>query len=225
MKAKLSHQKRLVTKASLDSSRQYAKIRDRIKELKKELHKYHTGRMENLYNICYELVQLHRALPENSGVGKRYTFRSLEWETDLGLTSMDIRYIESYIFISDYGKKCVKKGLITDTAICHFLAISSLLREEKWQNKLIDLIIANKIKVSQVSELTKEELKLFLQGKLKKRISDDYFFTATKTIRSIEKRILERKNLLTKSNFSRHLFRSVESLYFQLKKEMDKNGK
>ena len=214
----ISHQKKAITKATLDFQKQYALIRNKISELKKQFHKFHQGRMGELYNLCNEIVELKKALPENRGVGKRYTFRSLEWEEGLGLTSMDIRYIQAYIFISDYAKNCVKKGLINDTTICHFLAVHSLLREDEWQDKLVDMIIKKDIKVSQVSELTRDELKLFLQGKLKKRISDDYFFTATKTIRSIRKRIAERGHLLSKSNFSDNLFNAVKGLYFDMEK-------
>jgi hypothetical protein len=220
----MNHQKKVVTKQVLDNSREYSKIRTKIKELKLELNRFHQNKMGELYKICEEIVRLKQALPENRGVGKRYTFCSLEWENDIGLSSMDIRYIQSYKFISDYGKKCVSNNLITDTAICHFLAISSLLREEKWQNKLIDLVIAKKIKTSQVSELTKEELKLFLEGKLKRKISDDYFFTATKTLRSITIRIKERKHLFHKSNFSNNLFRSIENLYFEMLKMVEEQG-
>ena len=217
VKALTDHRKKVVTRQQLDYSREYVQIRNKIDSLKKEFRKYSHGRMGELYRILTEIVELKRALPENRGFGKTYKMRSLEWEEDLGITAMEIRYISSYIFISDYGKECVEKGLIHDSTICHFLAVHALLRQEKWQNILIDKVIKEKIKVSQVSELTKAELILFLEGKLEKRMSDDYFFTATKTIRSVNKRILERKHLLKGSNFSKHLLSSVEKLYLELK--------
>lgn len=204
--------KQIITRERLNLSKEYSQMRKKIKELKQEFKKFNDSRVKEMYRILTEIVKIKRALPENSGVGKNYTMRSLEWEEDLNLTSMEIRYISAYIFISDYGVEKVQQGFINDTTICHFLAISSLLREEKWQNKLIDLVIAKKIKVSQVSELTREELKLFLQGKLKIRQDDKYFLTATKTLRSMKKRILERKELLSNSMFKTNLINAINEL-------------
>lgn len=207
-----SHQK-VVTRYNQDLVRSNSQIREKIHELKQELRKYTTSRIGELYSICEELVRLKSALPENIGVGKRYTFRSLEWEEDLDLSSMDIRYIQAYGFISNYGKQCVAKGLLQDTTICHFLAISSLLRETPYQDKLIDLIIERKIRISEVSELTRGELVLFLEGKLKKRKDDTYFLSSAKTLRSMLSRLKQREELLKSDNiYKTHLISSVNNL-------------
>ncbi len=204
---------KVITKQRLDEYRNNSQIRSRINELKQEMRQYTSGRVAKLYEICTEIVELKRALPENRGVGKNYTMRSLEWEEDLDLTAMEIRYIQSYIFISDYAHEKIKEGLLRDSTICHFLTISSLLREEKYQNKLIDKILMNKIKISEVSELTKDELKAYLDGKMNYKSSDRYFLTSAKTMRSILTRLKSREATLKKNPlYKKQLLNSIIKL-------------
>lgn len=197
---------KLITKASIDEEKNLELINKKILELKEQFSRHTYNHIENLYKILSEIVKLKQYFNKN------YTQRSLEWEKDLELTSMQIRYIFSYKYISSYAKEKVKAKLITDVSICHFLAVSALLRESRWQNRLIDKIINEEMKVSEVSELTQEELKLYLLGKLKIRKDDKYLLTATKSLRSIFTRIEERKRLMKKSPYSKNLVNAIRKL-------------
>ena len=197
---------KLITKESESEEDNIKAINKKIVELKKEFRSRTYNHIGNLYKILSEIVKLKQYSDPN------YKVRSLEWENDLELTAMQVRYIFSYQYISTYTEKKVKQGLITDGAICHFLAVSALLRKSRWQNKLVDKIIGEKMKVSEVSELTKEELKLFLRGKLKIRKDDKYFLTATKSLRSMYTRLNDRKHLFDNSPYSKNLINSIKKL-------------
>ena len=197
---------KLQTKEVIDEEENLKLINFKIMSLKEEFNRHTYNHIGNLYSILSEIVKLRKYSNQN------YTPRSLEWEDDLKLTAMQIRYIFSYKYISTYAENKVRNGEITDAAICHFLAVSSLVRESQWQNRLVDKIIKEKIKVSEVSELTKEELKLFLLGKLKIRKDDKYFLSATKSLRSMLTRLESRKNLLRKSPYSTNLINSIKNL-------------
>lgn len=213
----MSKQK-LITKESIDEEKNKKAIEDKIKELKKELRSRTYNHIGNLYKILAGIVRLRQYSDKN------YRPRSLEWEKDIKLSAMQIRYIFSYQYISSYAEEKVKEGLISDEAICHFLAVSSLLRESQWQNILVDKIIEGNIKVSEVSELTKKELKLFLLGKLDIRKDDKYLLAATKTLRSILKRLEDRKEILKESPYKENLINSIVRLEDFIR-EVRKDGK
>ena len=120
---------------STDEETNVELINKKIYELKKEFIKKKYNHIGNLYKILSEIIKLKQYTNPD------YRPRSLEWEKDIELTAMQIRYIFSYQYISSYAEKKVNLGLITDTMMCHFLATSSLLRESQWQNKLVDKLI------------------------------------------------------------------------------------
>lgn len=203
--------KQAMTILGLDIKRNDELVREKIKELKTELKKFTTSRIGTLHRICTELVNLRRSLPGNRG--KRYTIRSLEWEKDLNLTQQELRAIQSYVFLSDYSKVCINKGLIRDSTVCHFLVMSSLLRERKYQDKLVKMVIENKVRMSYINELTKDELRLFLLGKLKRKNDNPLLINSVKTIRSLTSRLRAQKELLAKDSiYRKHLILSVNNL-------------
>lgn len=202
----MKSQLKIRTKLSEDEEKQVLSVNKRIRELKKLYTKKVFGHISEVYKILDEIVRLKKYS------NPRYAPRSLEWEEDLNINAQQIRYVFAYKDICKYAQEKVDEGLIDDSTICHFLATSSILREEYWQKKLIDKLLKKQIKIGEVSELTQNELKLFLQDKLTLRTSDKYFFTATKTLRSILKRLRDRSNLLEKSPFKDNLYNAIISL-------------
>jgi len=181
-------------------------INDSIKELKKEFNKRKYNHIGQLYELLDKIVKLRQKTIS------RYTERSLELEEGIELKASEIRYIFAYQYLSSYAREKVLQGLIDDTTVCHFLAVSSLLRSPEWQNKLIDKIISDKIRISQISELTLEEIKLFLQDKLELRTDDKYFLSVTKSLRSMKNRIEERKHLINDSPYKDNLINAIKEL-------------
>lgn len=202
----MASKQKLKTKESEDEEKNLEAINKKILELKKEFRKENYNHIGHLYNILSKIVKLKQYSNPN------YAPRSLEWERNINLNAMQIRYIFSYQYISSYAKDKVRKGLISDASICHFLAVSSLLRESRWQNKLVDKILKGNMRVSEVSELTKDELRLSLTGKLKIREDDQYLLTATKSLRSILGRLNDRKEIISNSPYRNNLLGSIYNL-------------
>ncbi len=203
---KIMKNKHLQVREAADEEKQIESANKKIQELKEEFRNRTYNHIGNLYKILDKIVKLRQYSDKN------YRPRSLEWEEDINITAMQIRYIFSYQYISTYAEDKVKEGSLTDTAMCHFLSCSSLLRESQWQNRLVDKIIDGGVKVSEVSELRVDELKLFLLGKLTIRKDDKYLLTATKTLRGILNRLESRKELINGSVYSKNLINSIRKL-------------
>lgn len=197
---------KLITKEKKNDERNLFAVKKKIVELKKRYMRGKYNHVGELYEILSKLVKLKQV--EDS----KYTPRSLEWEKDLKITSGEIRFIFAYKYISSYAKEKIKEGLIDDVIICNALAHSSLLRDINYQNKFIDKLIKNEIKIGACSELTKEELGLFLMDKLKVRKDEDYFLSAIKSLRSMKNRIKDRKNLLKNSVYRDNLISAIRGL-------------
>ena len=202
---------KVITKESKGEFKDRILIEKKIKKLKKEFLKYTKSRVGEMYKILSKIVKLKQKI--NSG----FRPRSLEWEDDIKLNAMQIRYIFSYQYISSYSKKLIEKGLINDSAVCFLIYRFKMLREPQWQNKIVKLFLNGKITISQSSEMTREELVLLLNGKFKFKTDDKYLISATKTLRSILVRIKQRKNIINKSKYKKNLIQAVNKLGKELK--------
>lgn len=215
---KMGKKQELRTKAVIEEEDNLELINKKISKLKDEFSRHTYNHIGHLYSILSEIVKLKKySIPH-------YTQRSLEWEKGLKITSMQIRYIFSYQYICPYTEKKVKENLINDATVCHFLSVSKLLRESRWQIKLVDKIINEDIKIGEISELTIDELKLFLLGKLKIRKDDKYLLSSTKTLRSILLRLKEREKIMETSPYSENLFNAIKNLNDFINKMEVKNG-
>jgi hypothetical protein len=181
-------------------------IKRRIEELKEEINSIKYNKVRDIYLKLNEIVKLRQRL------NHKYTPRSLEKEEGLKITGIQVRFFFSYQYLTDYTLRMIKEKKITDSLICKYLTISSVFREVQWQKLLVEKLVNKEISPSQISELTIEEIKLFLIGKLKFRTSDKYFLTATKTLRSMTARIKDRKHLLKKSFYKQDLLNQIEVL-------------
>jgi hypothetical protein len=164
-----------------------------------------------MYEILNEIVKLKKE------TNNKYAPRSLEWESDLNITGDDIRFIFAYQYITDYTKSKIQEGLIDDYMICRALKSSSILRNPMRQNSFVNKVINKEVKPSMISEFRTSEIKLLTEGKLKLKQDDNYFFVATKTIRSIKCRIKQRQHLLNESPFRNELIGSIRELYNLIK--------
>lgn len=190
----------------IDEKHNLLEITKKIRQLKMQFMKRKCNRIKELYETLSEIVKLKKALDP------KFEPRSLEWEEDLKISSWEIRYIFAYKFITPKTMEKINAGLLEDSSVCHFLAQSSLLRQEPWQGLLINKMIKGKIGVGEISELKMDELKLFLEDKLKLRTDDKYFYSMTKSLRTMLVRLKERENLIEKSPYAPHLISAIRNL-------------
>jgi len=181
-------------------------INRKIIELKQLFRRRKYNRVGQLYEVLNELVKLKQK------TNPRYAPRSLENEEGINLTGSQIRYIFAYQYICEYTKKKVLEGKIDDSTVCHALAVSSRLREIQWQIRFVDKLINKEIKPSSISELNQEEIKNVLLDKEEITESDNYFLSATKSLRNIKDRIEKRKHLLKGSLYEKNLINSIKNL-------------
>ncbi len=195
-----------ITKESKDEGQNKLLVERKIKELKEEFKKFTQSRVGEMYRILSKIVELKKQ------TNSRYAPRSLEWDKDLNLTSGNIRYIFSHQYISTRSKELIEEGMINDSAVCFLIFRFKMLREPMWQNKLVKLFLDGEITISQTAEMTMDEIKQLLNGKLEFRTDDKYFISATKTLRSMLVRIKARKNVLDNSKFKEALVKEVEKI-------------
>jgi len=181
-------------------------INQRIEELKKEFKKFTSNRIGEMYKILSKIVEIRKQ--EN----RRYAPRSLEWEKDLNLNSMQIRYIFSYQYISGMSERLIEEGKITDTAVCCLIYRFSFLKEPQWQNRMVQKYLNKEIRISESAEMGVNELKDFLLGKKIIRKDDKYILTATKTLRSMSSRLRKKQDVLKKSKHKKSLLYQINEL-------------
>jgi len=187
-------------------------INKQISELKKEFRKYTNHRIGEMYRILSKLVQLNKLKD------KRYAPRSLEWEKDLNLNQVQIRYIFAYEYFSDYAKKLVEEEKIEEKTICFLIWRYRILRKHELQNKLIDLYLANKVKVSELGWMNSTEILGVINGK-RILVKDRYLISANKSIVSLISRLKQRNVNTSNSKFKRELISVVKNLLNYLQEE------
>ena len=186
-------------------------INRKIAELKKEFTQFTSSRVGSMYKILNEIIKLKQQ------TNPKYAPRSLEWEKDMNLGAMQIRYIFTHQYLSTYSKKLINEGLITDSTICFLIFRFKFLREPEWQNKVVDKFLAGQIRISWCSEMTQEEIKLLLNDKFEFKLDERYFLSAVKNLSSILSRIRERKHLIKDSRFRARMLEKANKLVEELK--------
>jgi hypothetical protein len=188
-------------------------INKQILELKKEFKKYTNNRIGEMYRILSKLVQLNKLKD------KHYAPRSLEWEKDLNLNSVQIRYIFAYKYFSFYAKKLVEEEKIEEKTICFLIWRFSILRKEVLQNKLIDLYLKGDIKISELGWMNANEILGLINGK-RILVKDRYLISGNKSICSLLSRLKQREVNTSNSKFKQELINSTKNLlnYLENKK-------
>lgn len=187
-------------------------VNRKIAELKKEFTQFTSSRVGAMYKILNEIVKLKQQ------TNPKYMSRSLEWEKDMDLGAMQIRYIFTHQYLSSYSKKLINEGLITDSTVCFLIFRFKFLREPEWQNKVVDKFLAGQIRISWCSEMTQEEIKLLLNDKFEFKLDERYFLSAVKNLSSILSRIRERKHLIKNSRFRKRMLEKAIKIIEELKK-------
>jgi hypothetical protein len=181
-------------------------INKQILQLKKEFRKYTSGRVAEMYRILNNIVILKKL------TNSRYAPRSLESETDMNLTAVEIRYVFSYKYFSDNSKKLVEENKIKDKTICFLIWRYGFLRNFIYQDKLVKLYLKGEIKISELGWMNSTEIKEMINtGKLILE-KERYLISANKSICSILSRLKQRDVYLSNSKHKQEVLNSIDNL-------------